>query len=301
MLMPIVLLVPLLALAGAGPPKQPAGQPAWSACADCHEELVTHFTRTTHARLKSWEVGGAEVGCAACHGDPTQHLESGKTEGLLRFAVDPTTDSAACLTCHARRSAGEWLASAHAQDLACTSCHSIHGAQRPESTCASCHHDVQALMSAPSHHPVREGKMTCASCHNVHSGNPAALATSERTNDLCFTCHQAQQGPFIFQHAPVEEDCTICHNPHGSVANNLLVANEPFLCLQCHEFHFHTGFRTVDTQGTVIVGGKPYPNVQGRYGYIQAFGTRCTQCHIRVHGTDLPSNTVPGQGANLTR
>ena len=33
--------------------------------------------------------------------------------------------------------------------------------------------------------------------------------------------------------------CAVCHDPHGSVANNLLAQNEPFLCLQCHEGHFH--------------------------------------------------------------
>ncbi len=300
-MIPIVLLLPLLALAGAGPPRAAASQPAWSGCSECHEEVVAHFTHTTHARLKSWEVGGREVGCAACHGDPTKHLETGEAEGLTRFSGDPETDSAACLTCHARRTTGDWSISVHAHGLSCTSCHTIHRSSAPASTCASCHQEVQARMWAPSHHPVREGKMSCASCHDVHGGNPGALRTAERANDLCFTCHQAQQGPFIFQHAPVEEDCTICHDPHGSIANNLLVANEPFLCLQCHEFHFHTGFRTVASEGTVIIGGKPFPNVQGPYGYIQAFGTKCTQCHIRVHGSDLPSNTVPGQGANLTR
>ena len=77
--------------------------------------------------------------------------------------------------------------------------------------------------------------MSCADCHNPHG----ELTTHERTNDLCLSCHSRYQGPFVFGHAPVEDDCTICHDPHGSVANNLLVQNEPFLCLQCHEGHFH--------------------------------------------------------------
>lgn len=297
----IALLVPLLAVAGAGPPGGQPASPAWSACADCHEDVATHFARTTHARIKSWEVGGAEVGCTACHGDPTRHLETGEVEGLVRFSGDPEGDSAACLSCHATRGGEEWAAAAHAHQLACTECHSIHAVTAPTSTCASCHQEVQALMLAPSHHPVKEGKMTCASCHNVHGAAPGALRTEGRVNDLCVTCHQAQEGPFIFQHAPVEEDCTICHAPHGTVADNLLVANEPVLCLQCHSFHFHMGKKPVDTAGTVIVGGKPYPNVLGRYGYIQSFGTKCTQCHTKVHGSDLPSQSVPSQGRNLTR
>ncbi|MEP0775281.1 MAG: DmsE family decaheme c-type cytochrome [Acidobacteriota bacterium] len=298
---PIVLLIPLLALAGAGPPGGKPATTAWGVCADCHEQVAAPFARSTHGRLKSWEVRGGEVGCAACHGDPTQHLDTGDVEGLVRFTGDPAGDSAACLTCHASRGAEEWSAAAHAHQLACTECHSIHTVKAPTSTCASCHQEVQALMLLPSHHPVKEGKMTCASCHNVHRANPGALRTEGRLNDLCFTCHQAQEGPFIFQHAPVEEDCTICHTPHGSVADNLLVANDPVICLQCHSFHFHMGKKPVDTAGTVIVGGKPYPNVLGKYGYSMSFGTKCTQCHTKVHGSDLPSQGITSQGRNLTR
>ncbi len=213
----IVLLIPFLALAGAGPPGGKPAATAWSACADCHEQVVAPFGRSTHGRLKSWEVRGGEVGCAACHGDPTQHLETGEMEGLVRFTGDPAGDSAACLTCHASRGAEEWAAAAHAHQLACTECHFIHAVKAPSSTCASCHQEVHALMLLPSHHPV-------------------------------------------------EEDCTICHTPHGSVADNLLVANDPVICLQCHSFHFHMGKKPVDTVGTVIVGGKPYPNVLGKYG-----------------------------------
>ena len=31
-----------------------------------------------------------------------------------------------------------------------------------------------------------------------------------------------------------------CHDPHGAMVNNMLKQNEPFLCLQCHEMHFHS-------------------------------------------------------------
>ena len=39
--------------------------------------------------------------------------------------------------------------------------------------------------------------------------------------------------------AQSDEDCMMCHTPHGSVADNLLIANEPTLCLNCHAMHFH--------------------------------------------------------------
>ena len=42
------------------------------------------------------------------------------------------------------------------------------------------------------------------------------------------------------------------------------------------------------------------PNI-GPSGFRQAFATKCTQCHTQVHGSDLPSQTVPGLGGGLTR
>ena len=160
---------------------------------------------------------------------------------------------------------------------------------------------MQALTFAPSHHPLREGAMTCASCHNVHAANVGALATDGRSNDLCVSCHAAKEGPYVFQHDPVEEDCTICHTPHGSVADNLLVANEPFLCLQCHEFHFHAGLEARPEGPTFTVGGREYPNVLGSHGYQMSFSTKCTQCHSQVHGSDLPSQGISSNGRSMTR
>ena len=295
------VLTMLLVLATGPVLAADSGASAWGACADCHEDAVAGFVHTTHARIRSFEVGGATTGCAACHGDTAAHLESGDTAGLHVFGEDPAADTDVCLACHGTRGASEWHASIHANELACTDCHSVHTRTAPDATCTSCHPEVGAQLHAPSHHPIREGGMTCASCHDVHRATEAALKTDMRANDLCISCHADKEGPFIFQHAPVEEDCMICHTPHGSVANNLLTANEPFLCMQCHEMHFHGGFRTVDEEGTVNVGGIPRANVEGEYGFVKAFGTRCTQCHTRIHGSDLPSNSVPGQGANLTR
>lgn len=289
-------------LAATPPAAAPAaGVPTGAeACAECHEDAVTGFAGNVHARLRAFEVGDAATGCASCHGDPAQHLETGEATTMKKFGDDEKADTAACLDCHGSRHASEWAASLHATETGCTGCHSIHAKKNPESTCDSCHADVRALMVAPSHHPVKEGTMSCASCHNVHVANPGGLKTVERTNDLCTSCHTAQEGPFIFEHAPVVEDCLTCHNPHGSVANNLLLANEPFLCLQCHEFHFHTGLEAEDAT-SITVGGKPYPNVMGKHGYQRGFATKCTQCHTAVHGSDLPSQTVTGTGKGLAR
>ncbi|MCK4502823.1 MAG: cytochrome C, partial [Desulfuromonadales bacterium] len=170
--------------------------------------------------------------------------------------------------------------------------------QEDPELCYSCHQEMQAKANFPSHHPIKEGKMSCGDCHNPHG----ELNTHERTNDLCLDCHTRYQGPFVFGHAPVEDDCTTCHDPHGSVANNLLVQNEPFLCLQCHEGHFHllraSNFDDADgiapTEAANIVN-----SAHGTEGFQTSFGTKCTTCHKVVHGSDFPSQPLSGHG--LTR
>ncbi len=96
----------------------------------------------------------------------------------------------------------------------------------------------------------------------------------------------------------MEEDCRICHAPHGSVANNLLVANEPTLCLQCHDFHFHAGYKPPEDE-IVDVGGFERENPFGSQGMNIAFTTDCTGCHSHIHGSDTPSQTTPGRGQGL--
>ena len=59
----------------------------------------------------------------------------------------------------------------------------------------------------------------------------------DSVNETCYTCHMEKRGPFVHVHEPVAEDCSNCHNPHGTVAENLLKARPPFLCHQCHTPH----------------------------------------------------------------
>ncbi len=270
------------------------------ACLECHEGSELNLDNV-HARIEPFEVREHAVGCEGCHGPGSLHAEEGEA-GLIRsFADDGYAASEACMECHQTKGLTEWHASTHAaEEVACTDCHSVHEASQPQDACIGCHTEQVARFRLPSHHPVREGKMSCASCHDVHAATEAQLKSRLRTNDLCFTCHQAKEGPFVFEHAPVQEECGICHEPHGSVANNLLTANEPMLCLQCHDLHFHAGYRSSDSS-VVEVGGFERENPFGASGFNMAFTTSCTQCHSKIHGSDLPSQTVPGQGKGLLR
>lgn len=298
-------------------------------CATCHADVAAQYARSAHGWLPEDSPPETLAGCESCHGPGSVHAESGEAKDIRRFAnLNARDASQPCLSCHQADHAREWAVSEHAaNDVGCTDCHRIHQSREvaprlargdtsaPHATapaaphslvkpepelCFSCHKKLRAKFSSSSHHPVREGRMTCSSCHDTH-GSPGEhmLRTAERTNDLCDTCHAGKKGPFMFEHAPVEESCTTCHDPHGTVANNLLKQGEPFLCLQCHEMHFHNARISPTSPVNLAAGGSTNPN--GASGFQRAFGTRCTTCHARIHGSDTPSQSISGGGKSFIR
>ncbi|MDZ7637693.1 MAG: GSU2203 family decaheme c-type cytochrome [Bryobacterales bacterium] len=329
-----------VAAAASTLPTGPATYVGSASCTGCHRRITEQFGFTVHARIKGFETVGDGEYCESCHGPGSQHVSSrGKKAFIKGFEGEAAIDnSRSCVQCHREGKASEWRGSIHMMGgLSCSDCHTIHQA-RPTTTitsnqfiggasrnpeklmipgktaapprhasltkrepelCLDCHKDIRAEINFSSHHPIIEGRMTCSSCHDVHGGQMSMLASNERSNDMCYSCHPSLQGPFVFEHAAVEEGCASCHNPHGSVVNNMLRQNEPFLCLQCHESHFHVGRDGISTAVNLPTGGSTNPF--GSAGFRKGFGTKCTNCHTMVHGTDLPSQSMPSQGKGLTR
>ena len=83
--------------------------------------------------------------------------------------------------------------------------------------------------------------MTCSSCHDPHDGSKPKMIKADWTNELCLQCHTEKRGPFLWEHAPVRENCLNCHNPHGSNHDKLLVSQQPWLCQRCHLNTRHPG------------------------------------------------------------
>lgn len=294
-------------------------------CKGCHEDKFKGGD--FHSRIKEFESPGMKLGCEGCHGPSSLHA-AGQTEKIISFKKSDTNFSKPCLSCHQSKNTITFESTIHHnEDVDCTKCHKMHGKterkllkEKELTLCSSCHSDVKAKFFYTSHHPVKEDKFSCSACHDVHSDTKMLLKGEGEKNELCLGCHRKYQGPFVFEHAPVVEDCLNCHDAHGSIANNLLKQNEPFICLQCHEAHFHAlrasgtfdvKFKGVldpyQTNGTIDATNSTTvaPNqvtVKGTdHGFQKAFLTKCTQCHKSVHGSDLPSQGTTSQGKNLSR
>jgi DmsE family decaheme c-type cytochrome len=290
------------------------------ACYRCHAEtqnleLIAH----PHQLL-----GPGGFNCDTCH-DPHGQITSVTREEL-------------CLRCHDGAPTMAWHSSRHGHEgVACTDCHNPHprpevlrvagigrtSVQRPQrlpmsveepNVCYRCHEEIYGRVNMPSRHPILDGKMVCSRCHDSHGEYQDGLK-ADSVNELCYECHAEKEGPFVYEHPPVTEDCAICHEPHGTVASKLLRQPPVFLCLRCHSGHSaHDQFLNgqppggldcdechaahnangqalppAAPPGTNTLGDMGVPNALNR----RALFTDCTQCHTQVHGSDLP-NTLDG-------
>jgi DmsE family decaheme c-type cytochrome len=251
-------------------------------CAGCHANalIVWAGKHGTKADARA----PVSVGCAMCHGDPTEHLKSPANAMPRRFSSMASAEkNELCSTCHQGNSRIHWKGSTHERsDVACTSCHKVHDAQdqvrdkltQPD-VCFSCHKDLRAQINRPSRHPIREGMVACSDCHNAHGSVGPSMVLRDNINDTCYTCHMEKRGPFVRTHQPVQENCALCHNPHGSTAPNLLKQRSPFLCQQCHEPTSHRG---------------NIASLTGTSTSANALARGCMNCHTQIHGTNNPSN-----------
>jgi len=275
-----------------------------------HDKMRQDFEASTMGAQMSGKTGMPIVDCESCHGPGSLAIEGLTEEKVKEEAakgiqtkcdyetfididnLPAPAKSLICLKCHTANATfnlHNWNASTHAvNDVSCSDCHRIHAGPdlivKPRDTfqmCFECHQDIRAEFSLPNHHPVPEGKITCVDCHDSHGATADRLLRRDSLKATCTQCHAEKEGPFVFEHADQTEECTACHNQHGSVNTYLLKQSVPFLCLQCHSGHPHNPAVSYTT-----------PELLG------AYYTRCTDCHSTIHGTDIPS---PSGFGNFTQ
>jgi DmsE family decaheme c-type cytochrome len=274
-----------------------------------HDEIRRNLDASTMGVQLSRKSGMPLVNCESCHGPGSLAIEGITPERVetdakagKRTACNYKTlidiknlpaqaQSLICLKCHTANATfnlHNWNAGVHAvSDVSCIGCHSMCSdfkigkydlKVQPKDTaemCYKCHQEVRAEFSLPSRHPVPERRVFCTDCHDSHGTVNDKLLRKATVKETCTQCHAEKEGPFVYEHADSTEDCRTCHTPHGSPNNNLLTFREPFLCLQCHLGHRTTSASAPESKG--------------------AYYTRCTYCHSRIHGTDLPSASGKGR------
>ncbi|RIK63280.1 MAG: hypothetical protein DCC65_16295 [Planctomycetota bacterium] len=123
-------------------------------------------------------------------------------------------------------------------------------------------------MTIPPHLPLVDGKVACRTCHSAHTGGrfdadfrtAVFLRMQNVASELCISCHQDKtKGPEVGTHPiggmpwvvpqalvaagakvgpnPRELTCQVCHTPHGSNNDHLLVMGTTSnqLCMTCHD------------------------------------------------------------------
>lgn len=204
-------------------------------CADCHQEITRNFGGSVHSRFFKEDPDYHGVsGCESCHGPGSKHVVAGGGKGV--FIHNPKNDPQPCLECHQQQ---------HAE------------------------------FSLPQHHPVLEGQMNCIQCHDPHGREifkqPGGLALA-RQDQQCAQCHREQSRSFVFVHEGMQDGCTSCHQPHGSIHEKMLTQRDSNLCLRCHsQMQFDPS--------QVLVG-------KVDHSAFLAMGTCWTAgCHTAVHGS----------------
>lgn len=242
-------------------------------CVVCHQDSAE---KPDPSRLHA-----SMLNCSACHGASAAHLQ------LSEDGQRPPPDddgAGTCLACHEGPEFVHFTASAH--ERSATGCATCHSAHQPDpmandsaqiEQCLSCHRDVRADLKRRSAHPIGESGQSCTSCHAPHGGKGPAGLKAATLNESCYACHAETRGPFLFEHAPVREDCSNCHRAHGANHEDLLVTRTPFLCQQCHSARFHP---------STLIDGSQHPPEGASH---LALGKDCMNCHANVHGSNHPS------------
>ncbi len=258
-------------------------------CKECHrfKKGVFTFTQLRPARVncttechqdkgKAKHVHGP-VGAGVCISCHSPH-------GTLNPGFVAKEGGALCTNCHQDRQDEFEQEVVHPPvEEGCSECHNPHeSANRYQleydgdslsALCLNCH-DADMFMQETKHSPVEEGD--CIACHRPHSSaNTSLLIAPVAGGALCFECHEDRKEDFEMEylHAPVEDGCTECHDPHSAKAEYMLKELGGALCASCHREATPEVYEVID-------------NAQVEHPPVSE--GQCVKCH-RPHSSNQPS------------
>ena len=241
--------------------------------------------------------------CSICHSSG-----DAQNPGPIKMAVNEL-----CLGCH--EDYKDVLARKYghaAVKESCVNCHNPHNSKQPKllieektgKLCFGCHKEIEALTQGNVKHDALAGG--CTKCHNPHGANVEHLLI-QLPMQLCLQCHSSDNvldhdGKKLTNmkklladnpkhHGPVAaEDCSACHNPHGSQNFRLLAVAYPAtfyspydsslygLCFGCHE---EKAFTTPETEELTQFRNRS-ENLHYVHVHKSEGGRTCRACH-EVH------------------
>lgn len=259
------------------------------------------------ARPRARIVGGQARSCTVCHIEWIEPFSRNEASSLS--PPPPSTPdepfvshSEMCLSCHDGSIADSrrrvWIDHGHQTGISAP----------PD-------------MRIPDHLPLVDGKIACRTCHSAHAGGrfdadfrtAVFLRVPNAASELCISCHDDKtRGPQLGTHPiggmpwaipkelveagakvgpnPRELTCQVCHTPHGSKVDHLLVmgTSSNQLCMTCHDQMRPGMFRDGDHTEHPLT-----PLVSAEQAVaITAMGTAlgdegrlvCLSCHKLHHG-----------------
>jgi DmsE family decaheme c-type cytochrome len=259
-------------------------------CLDCHEDYIRAFAKTKHALFFKRKLGKTLAeSCESCHGPMSAHMSGSdfdkKISATVSFkTITPQQKNQICLQCHEKQTTLHWKGSVHEiANVSCDKCH-YRGTRRG----------------------IRK------------------LFINEDSKKACFQCHQDKRARMLRSaHMPLREgkmDCSSCHNPHGSLAPNLLKAETtnqtcyichqekrgPMLwehapvredCSSCHDSHGSNHLSMLKMKQPYLCqachSNSFHPSDLLDQGATPRYllGKSCLNCHSRIHGSNHPSGT----------
>jgi cytochrome b subunit of formate dehydrogenase len=223
--------------------RQPLGPVGFDVCMDCHEDEITPFQNSVHARVK----GDKPVTCEGCHGNIHTVVRSNNPAAPMA----PLNQVRNCGVCHEEMMEG-YLSSVHAKSLfvsglteaapSCSDCHGSHSILRHTDAaatsshknspkmCGDCHQGILKEWSDSAHGALwAEGKdgPVCSTCHQAHAiESVESGALRKHVPSDCGTCHEAVYKTFHDSfHGKASEvghgsaaNCADCHTPHHNLS-----------------------------------------------------------------------------------
>jgi predicted CXXCH cytochrome family protein len=167
----------------------------------------------------------------------------------------------------------------------CEDCHhpdmAVRGGGYP-GVCLNCHvvepqnPDFKGRFEDDRH--FRASGSKCGKCHDPHGATDPKLLLAA-SEELCGTCHGAQEIPQDIHAAFEEGGCATCHDPHVSGYPSQLASTVQALCRECHDEVF-TGGHGEELEECVMCHD-PHAKMGGGLARGE-FGEKCGECHEEV-------------------